>query len=366
MAAVEEEWADLSFFQTLFDQASDGYIVLDNQLKVRYLNQTSKEWFGYPIKLNEITCSHLLQCDLSESDAIDEKCLGCKVLLNRASINAEQFNVRKQDGKTLPVSISYSYISWHNHESFVLMALRDISLQKKLEQERIMKDALHYTVEERERIARDLHDTVAQDLAYTGLRLKQLRREWAKTNAVPSPSVVEELSSISQVIDRSIKELRNSLYDLNFELETDFFEFIREHAIQLELRSGIKTEVDIHDTGSAWADRVEVQLARMAKEVLTNIQKHSHSRYVRLWFNRTPQEMRIVISDDGIGFNPKIAQEDPRHYGIKSIEERCRILGGTANVDSQPGQGTTWKFHIPAHYEAKHNIPQATPTRSIQ
>lgn len=359
MAAAEEEWVDLSFFQTLFDQASDGYIVLDNQLKVRYLNQTAKEWFGFPNKLNELTCGHLVQCERFGHEAFEEQCLGCSVFLKRSSISSEQLNVRKKDGRIFPVSISYSFIPWHNHESFVLMSLRDITLQKRLEQERIMNDALHYTVEERERIARDLHDTVAQDLAYTGLRLKQLRREWADTTSIPYHTVAEEMSAIGQVIDRSIKELRNSLYDLNFELETDFFEFIREHAVQLELRSGIKTEVEISDTGAPWADRVEVQMARMVKEVLTNIHKHSHAHHVRLWFKRTTQEITIVISDDGIGFDPDLEQEDPRHYGIKSIKERCRILGGVSKVLSQPGQGTTWEFEIPAHYEAKPNVLHA-------
>ncbi len=359
MAKAEEEWVDLSFFQTLFDQASDGYIVLDNQLRVRYLNQTAKDWFGYPNKLNEVTCGHLVQCERFGHEVLEEQCLGCTVLLKRASISSEQLNVRHKDGRTFPVSISYSYIPWHNHESFVLMSMRDISLQKKLEQERIMNDALRYTVEERERIARDLHDTVAQDLAYTGLRLKQLRREWADSKVVSFHTIADELSTISQVIDRSIKELRNSLYDLNFELETDFFQFIREHAIQLELRSGIKTEVNIEDTGSPWADRVEVQLARMVKEVLTNIQKHSHAHYVSLSFHRTPHEMEIIISDDGIGFDPEIEQADPRHYGINSIKERCKILGGSATVSSQPGSGTTWEFMIPAHYEAKQSMLQA-------
>ncbi len=356
MAATEEEWVDLSFFQTLFDQASDGYIVLDHLLKVRYLNQTAKNWFGSPAKINDLTCSHLIKCEQIGHENHESKCLGCTALLKRSSFCSEQLNVRRKDGKAFPVSISYSYIPWHHHESFVLMSMRDITLQKKIEQERITTDALHYTVEERERIARDLHDTVAQDLAYVSLRIKQLRREWVHTALVPYQTVADEMTEINQVIDRSIKELRNSLYDLNFELETDFFEFIREHAIQLELRSGIKTEVEIDDAGMPWVDPVEVQMARMVKEVLTNIHKHSRAHHVKLWFKRTTRSMNIVITDDGIGFQPSVVQEDPRHYGIKSIMERCRILGGVAQVESQPGKGATWTFEIPAHYELKPNI----------
>lgn len=360
MVTTDEERMKLTFFHALFDNASDGYIVADQHLRVRYLNQTAKNWFGEPDLTNDTNCYQLLKCGRTSSSDTrrEDQCKGCHLALERTNIFSDHINVKKQDGNTFPVSISYSYIPWNHEESYLLLALRDISLQKKHEQERIMNDALHYTIAERERIARDLHDTVAQDLAYTALRLKQLRREWANFEVIEYEKIAKELSDIDKIVDQSIQELRNSLYDLNFELETDFFQFVRDHVVQLELRSGIKTDIEIEDSGMPWADRVEVQLARMIKEVLTNVNKHSRAHHVQLWLKRTRTEMMIKISDDGIGFNLEAEESEPRHYGIRSILERCRIIGGTANVRSQPGHGTEWSFRIPAHYDI---IPDTMP-----
>ena len=338
-----------TLFEAIFDKASDGYIVMDESLCVQYMNQTAIAWFGNS-ESGRITCGQLVSCKTEHGNSLqNDNCFGCFVLTHHTSLAEEQMTVTQISGKQIPVSVSYSYIPYYDDQPYLLMAIRDISAQKRLEHERMMNEALRLTIEERERIARDLHDTVAQDMAYASLQVKRLRKD--VVNATPSTAqVADSLKLIGDSIDHSIDELRSSLYDLNFVLETDFIQFVKDNAIRLEVRSGISASVMIHDTCGPWPDKVEEQMARIVKEVFTNIHKHAQAKHVTIRIERNEKTMEVTIRDDGCGFavNDKSQTE---HFGFRSIIERCNLLGGKATVQTEKGHGTTWHLFIPEKSE---------------
>ncbi len=338
---------ELIFFKAMFDQAADGYIVLASDLTIVYMNQTAKDWFGELNPGESAMCGHLLSCQTAEGMSMvnSEQCFGCQVFGQHRSLSAEQMQVTQKNGTVIPVNVSYSYIPLPSGKSYTLMALRDITAQKRWEEEKQANESLRMTLEERERIARDLHDTVAQDLAYATFQLKRVRKAVVQ-QSLPQDRLEGELSSLTEVMDHCMQELRNALYDLSFDLESDFMHFVKDCANTLELRSNIRTKLVIQDSGGPWPERIEVQLARIVKEVLTNIRKHACASQVQIEILRKVSEIQISIADDGTGFETN-GQELEGRYGLKSIKERCRLLGGQAVVDSEPGKGTVWRFFIP-------------------
>ncbi len=343
---IDEELPAISIYEAIFNQASDGYVVVDEELKVQYMNQTARNWFGDTLP-GSITCGQLLSCQTEHGVTLqNEQCFGCTAMTRQSSLPETHMMVTTLDQTTIHVSVSYSYIPFGKNHRYLLMALRDITAQKRLEYERMMNEALRLTIEERERIARDLHDTVAQDMAYSSLQIKRLRKDVHHEAEKSQDDVCEALKVIGDSIDHSIDELRSSLYDLSFVLETDFVQFVKDIAMRLEVRSGITTNVVIQDTSGPWSDKIEEQLARIVKEVFTNITKHAKATQVTIQIERSKNAMDVVICDNGCGFtiNEKSHTE---HFGFRSIIERCKLLGGQATIDTAKGKGTTWRFHIP-------------------
>ncbi len=341
--------SDRYLFKQMFERAIDGYIVLTKELKITYMNHTAREWFGELHTWNETFCGDVVHCHTDAGETMSgEGCLGCMVRDLHTSLGNRQMVVTKKNRETISVSISYSYIPLHDEEMRILMSMRDVSVQKKWENERLVNETLRFTLEERERIARDLHDTVAQNIAYATMQLKLLQKAQKRKTAVPN--LDEQLEAITEVLDDSIKELRNSLYDLNFALDTDLIDFIRDAAAKLHVRTGIEVNTDLIDTGDDWPKRVEVQLARIVQEILTNVRKHAQATHVIVEVERSKQHLTVRISDNGIGFDLEEVRQRKGHYGLHSISERCRLIGGQATVESEPNKGTVWRISIPTDH----------------
>ncbi len=357
---TEQGELNRTLFEAIFERASDGYVVMDESLCVQYMNQTAITWFGGS-QLGHVTCGELVHCKTEQGNSLQNNhCFGCFALSHHTSLAEEQMTITQQNGKQIAASVSYSYIPYE-HGRYLLMAIRDISAQKKFEQERMMNEALRLTIEERERIARDLHDTVAQDMAYSSLQIKRMRKEVINsTSTLESTAdslkladclkIADSLKLISESIDHSIDELRSSLYDLNFVLETDFIQFVRDNAVRLEERLGISTSVHVQDTCGSWPDKIEEQLARIVKEVFTNIHKHAKAKNVIITIERNEKAMEVTIQDDGCGFAVS-DKSKTEHFGFRSIMERCNLLGGKATVLTEKGQGTIWHFFVPEKSE---------------
>ncbi|MHB1681383.1 MAG: PAS domain-containing sensor histidine kinase [Bacilli bacterium] len=345
-----EKPAELSddFFRQLFEKAIDGYIVLTSDLRIAYMNQTARSWFGDISGESGVFCGDILNChDDHGHSMLSIGCLGCIVRERQTSLGDRQMNVTPAGGKPIPVSVSYSYIPADSGEPWIMMAMRDVTVQKQWQQERLQNESLNLTLAERERIARDLHDTVAQNLAYGAMQLSLLKKTCESAPLLKSAVILEHLETISEAVDQSIQELRNSLYDLNFHLETDLVGFIRDSALRLELRSGIETHVAIRDSGSPWPIRDEIQLARMVQEIMTNIRKHSRATQVQIELVRTQELLLLTVQDDGCGFDPEAVHKEQGHFGLQSIVERSRLLGGVSSVVSGSESGTVWTIRLP-------------------
>jgi PAS domain S-box-containing protein len=335
-------------FQHIFEHAADGYIILNDRFEILYMNRTARTWFGDSPMFQTVHCNELLRCHDNQGRSLQESgCYGHCVLLSRSSLSNVEMNVKNEENETLAVSVTYSCIPDESQPGgrLILMSIRDITSAKKMEQERRKVEELQYTLRERERLARDLHDTLAQDLAFVNMQIKML----ANRADITETSIMEDaLKNISEVLDQCLIELRQTLRDLNFS-GGDLKTFLQDTLATLKMRTGIQTRFQIEGSLDGISEQVITQVARLIKESLNNVRKHAHATQVDVLIQRQSDHLRIIVSDNGKGFDPD--QVDTKHhFGLRSIRERCKSINGSAVLDTAIGKGTTWTFTIPMQH----------------
>ena len=186
---------------------------------------------------------------------------------------------------------------------------------------------------ERARIARDLHDRLAQSLAYIAFELERLAQRGE--NAEDKKA----LGELHHVVRGIVGELRETLYQLRAGVsqDTDLDHVAAEYLNRFEERTGVivhwRSRVERHVPY-----QVERELWRLLQEALTNIEHHAHATACAVDYRATATQVSLIIEDDGRGFDPSLVSGD--HYGLIGMRERADVLGAQLVVDSSPGQGS--------------------------
>ncbi|MHB8394236.1 MAG: histidine kinase [Candidatus Dormibacteria bacterium] len=201
------------------------------------------------------------------------------------------------------------------------------------------------TTNERNRIAREIHDTLAQGL--TGIILQlQAAEAWLGREPSRALDAVEHAGDLAR---SSLQEARRSVWDLRPEgLErAGLAGAVRDELARIGQRSGTKTSVQIRGLrGLTLAPGVEVAIFRVIQEAVANSMHHAHPKSVRVEMTRNQGQLRVTVTDDGSGFQPT----SPRRvgsFGITSMTERAVACGGTLELDSTLGGGTQVVLRVP-------------------
>lgn len=200
-------------------------------------------------------------------------------------------------------------------------------------------------VEERNRLAREIHDTLAQGL--TGVSL-QLESADALLEANAAPERVRKAVRQALSLTRSnLEEARRSVLDLRAAPLEGRTLMKALEALASEVSSRGKTRVRFEGVGDdrSLPVRIEAGLYRIAQEALANVSQHANARQARLRLEITAEQVQLRIEDDGQGFEP--AQTPKDRYGLIGMNERARLLGGTLCLESSPGTGTCLEVCIP-------------------
>jgi signal transduction histidine kinase len=184
---------------------------------------------------------------------------------------------------------------------------------------------------ERARIARDLHDRLAQSLTYVSFELERLADAYA-----PAP----DLESLHEVVRDVVVELRETLHELRA-IVTDtvtLADIAREHLARFEQRTGIETVLAVHESGRRLPVQMEQELWRIAQEALANVERHSGATHVWVRWTTVDGFARLEIRDDGCGFLPWEVSEG--RFGIVGMRERADAVGARLTIESGSGEGT--------------------------
>jgi len=197
-------------------------------------------------------------------------------------------------------------------------------------------------VEERNRVARDLHDTLKQ-------RLFAIRMEVAAIQALAErgdgETVRQHIAQVDSLVQQAQEEVTQAIHNLRLAgLERDIEHVIREHLSEWSQRSGISFSFRSTD-GLPDSPRIGEMLIKILQEALTNVARHSGATGVEVTLEQENGQVRLTIADDGRGFVPEEVRG--KGLGLLSMQERAQQLGGSLTIESAPSQGTRLIIRIP-------------------
>ena len=191
--------------------------------------------------------------------------------------------------------------------------------------------------QERTLLAHELHDSIAQSLAFLKIQLQLLRGAVQRQQPGQVEQALEELDG---GLRESIGDVRELLVHFRTRTNTDDIEPALHQTLQkFQQQSGVSTQLDIQGEGLPLAPDVQVQVLHVLLEALSNVRKHARASQVRLQV-RKGQVWRFAVRDDGQGFDAS-QQPDDTHVGMKIMRERAARIGAQVTVETVPGQGTT-------------------------
>ncbi len=214
-----------------------------------------------------------------------------------------------------------------------------------IEHARLFEQSRELSVlDERSRLARDLHDAVTQ--ALFGLRLTI---ETAASLVGTDPTAASaELERAATLVDSLFGELRSVVFGLRPpDLGSEGLAVaLRKHVEVVGRAHGLAVEVVTEVDGRLPAD-VERELFRIMQEAVTNAVRHAHASHLSVALERRPDRVVLTVSDDGVGFDAHTRGIRSRRLGLTSMRERAHALGGAVVVESSPGAGTTVVAEVP-------------------
>jgi signal transduction histidine kinase/ligand-binding sensor domain-containing protein len=210
---------------------------------------------------------------------------------------------------------------------------------------RHLREQFHLILTERNRIARELHDTLIQGLSGITMEMQAL------AGRVTSPKERGTLEEIIQDAGTCLRETRRSVAGLR-SANSGLAAAIEQAARQLTETKDIRLKLNLEKTPAGLAPDVEYNLVRIAQEAVTNSVKHSGARNVEVALNYNSKAVHLSVKDDGAGFaeNGKTG-----HYGLIGMKERATHIGAGFELASTPGRGTLISVVLPSGQNGNHN-----------
>jgi signal transduction histidine kinase len=198
-------------------------------------------------------------------------------------------------------------------------------------------------MKERNRLARDLHDSVTQALYGVTLYAEAAARQLASGETTLAGQHLHEIRDIGQ---ESLTEMRLLIFELRLpELKQEGLAASLQARLEaVEGRVGLETmfHAQIREPLPA---QVEEGLYRIAQEALNNTLKHAHATRVQVALSQNGRSVSLAVTDNGVGFDPA-ELKDQRGFGLRGMAERAEKLGAVLAVESSPGQGTTIRVEV--------------------
>jgi signal transduction histidine kinase len=206
-------------------------------------------------------------------------------------------------------------------------------------------EARSAVLSERNRMAREIHDHLAQGFTGVLLQLEAAEAKLSRMEGDPTPILIR-LDHARNLAAASLQEARRSVMALQPRkpVGTDLLGALRLLADRLLAGTDIHVELALVGKPKPLRERIENELIRMAQEMLTNALRHGKARWVRVVLEFEGRQVRLSVEDDGMGFDPSA---DAAGYGLRSIRESVKQLQGQLDIDSSQGLGSRITITLP-------------------
>jgi len=219
--------------------------------------------------------------------------------------------------------------------------------ERELLREQYVSGVIIAQEDERKRIARELHDSTSQSLTSLLVGLQNLK------NAGAGDELECRIEELRQVISGTLDEVRTISWRLRPAMLDDLglIKALERYIADYEGRYGIAIDFMVTHVDERLPVAVETAVYRIVQEALTNIARYAQAESASVIIDRRGDRLRVIVEDDGVGFNPDEARARGKSLGLQGIRERASLFGGTLAIESQPGQGASLFIEIPLKAE---------------
>ncbi len=339
-------------FRALFENAPLGVLEVDvtgASPRILRANQQSETIYGWsPAELASGSLERVLP-----AEAGPELARLAERLWAGETVRLEATHIRR-DGHAFPVRLSAAPLRAPGRRPVAIVVVEDITAEKawRTEEEAI--------AEERRRIAREIHDGLAQDL----VSLRMRARLWHQVVDEAPQQMHAEIDALRDLLRQNIREVRRAILALRPAAldELGFYPALRQFVEEFREQSQVHVDLRIVGPPERLPTSLEPVLFRIVQEALHNVDKHAQAQTVWIELRLDEAEVALTIRDDGVGFDPAGLEEKVRrgHVGLKQMRERVAGLKGTFALHTVPGQGTEIRISLPV---AKNTIHEGHDPR---
>ncbi len=336
-------------YRSIVGNANEAIVVAQNGF-LKFVNPMAVKITGYSFKeLTSVPFTHFLHPD--DRDWVFNNYL--RRLRGEKLPDKYSFRLVDKKGNVKWVEISAVLFFWEGRPA-TLNFLTDITERKeaedrlKLSYEQISKLSMRLAeVEEAEKqkLAHELHDRVGQDLTALAINLNIMRSQLPE---IADESFVSRLDDSILLLQQASEHMRDVMSELRPTVLDDYglLSVIRWYGEKFSKRTGIDLFIEAENPSQRLSRTKELTLFRITQEALTNVAKHAYAKKVTIQMKEKNGSLLLIISDDGKGFELKM-KKDKKGWGLFTMQERARSIGGNFSIESEIDKGTKIIIEVP-------------------
>ncbi|MHB2018523.1 MAG: PAS domain-containing sensor histidine kinase [Candidatus Xenobia bacterium] len=332
--------ANLRQKEIIFRSVRGGLLLINPQMLVIDVNPIGEALLGITLDDQRGRPLHMADIDPALQRFFHR-------LKDETSTVRERFEVTSPEKRSLDVTAALvPAVSGNGPPQGWTIAIQDLTELVRAHSVLLSKAHTLAVQDTRNRMARDLHDNLAQTLATIHMRVGLLREH---SVATLEPKIRAQWDKLEEILVRILKEVRQDIWELRpTALEhMDFAAALRTYLEEMKTFDLTYT-LEVDGVVHLDADR-EVLLFYVIQEALMNVQKHARAKHIDVALKVTEEEIQASIKDDGEGFNfsEKVSRPLRKSYGLTSMQERVGLMGGRIAIESRIGQGTQVTVVVP-------------------
>ncbi len=326
-------------------------MVIGTDFNIKLMNRAAREFSYKNIDPSEsLLCYQISHQRETPCDGMEHPCSLEQVRKSGKPVTVVHKHYHANGEQRIVEVVSAPFLGSDGTFQGIIESLHDITERKRAEEalhqssDRLRALAAQLTeVEdtERQRLARELHDQVGQNLTALGINLNIIM------SLLPddaSATLRFRLNDSLSLVEQTAERIRDVMSNLRPSVLDDYglVPALRWYGERFTRRTNIATDVEGKDPDPRLSQRVENALFRIAQEALTNVAKHAQASHATVYIEVENNTLRLVVADDGIGFDPaKLTESDMGHgWGLLTMTERAEAVGGHCWIESHPDQGT--------------------------
>jgi PAS domain S-box-containing protein len=324
---------------TVIETMDAGVLVIDLQDRVLDINPAFEKIVG----LTDTRIS---------TERVEEVCSNIPELTKACkdrSISQAEFSIKtKESSKSYQVFLS----PLTDNKGLIIGRLAvayDITEKKQVQQAFLKNQLKLAAIEEREHMARDMHDNLGQVLGFINLQAQGIRQELVKSGIEVVSHKIDKLVDVTQSAHNEMREYIRNVRNAT-SMEMDFIVSLEKDIENFKNQTGVRVKLDIPIGfgGEELEANIWINILNIVKEALNNVGKHAEAEQVKISFSLTSEQLCATIEDDGKGFD--IAQNDKgvnSKFGLNIMRERAAEIGALIDIESVAGKGSRIDFFLP-------------------